>query len=82
MRLVAKIWPVYSWDKSPPIFALMVTPQSALDELNAFRIPLTEGELERALRGCSAETSNAGDRVKAEIKAFYDARKDRRIKTG
>ena len=34
MRLVAKIWPVYSWDASPQIFALMVTPHAALDELN------------------------------------------------
>ena len=82
MRLVAKIWPVYSWDESPPIFALMVTPQSALGELNAFGIPLTEGELERALRDCSAETSNAADRLKTEVKALYNARKDRRIKIG
>ena len=26
MRLVAKIWPTYPWDNSPPVFALMVTP--------------------------------------------------------
>ena len=82
MGLVAKIWPVYSWDNSPPIFALMVTPQAALDELNLSGSPVTEGELERALRDCGIETSNAGERLKAEIKAFYDARKDRRIKIG
>jgi hypothetical protein len=34
------------------------------------------------LRDCGVETSNAGERLKAEIKAFYDARKDRRIKRG
>jgi hypothetical protein len=82
MDLVAKIWPVYSWDESPPIFALMVTPQAALDELNLFGTPVTEGELERALRDCGIETSSAGDRLKAEIKAFYDARKDRRLREG
>jgi len=82
MPLIAKIWPVYSWDESPSIFVLMVTPQAALDELNLWGTPVTEGELERALRDCCIETSNAGDRLKAEIKAFYDARKDRRIKKG
>ena len=82
MGLVAKIWPVYSWDESPSIFALMVTPQAALDELSLSGSPVTEGELERALRNCGIETSNAGDRLKAEIKAFYDARKDRRLQEG
>ena len=82
MRLVAKIWPVYSWDKSPPIFALLVTPQAALDELDLFGSPVTEGELERALRNCGIEASNASERLKAAIKAFYDPRKDRRIKKG
>ena len=80
MGLVAKIWPVYSWDESPAIFAVMATPQAALDELNLSGSPVTEGELERALRNCGIETSNAGDRLKAEIKAFYDARKDRRLR--
>ena len=81
--LVAKIWPVFTWDDSPPIFALMVKRQLALDELNAavFQgIPLTEDELGRALRDCDIATSDAGDRLKAEIKAFFDARKDRRIR--
>ena len=43
---------------------------------------MTEGELVRALRDCGIETSNAGQRLKAEIKAFYDARKDRRLREG
>ena len=34
------------------------------------------------MQNCGIETSNAGERLKAEIKAFYDARKDRRIKKG
>src|SRR5262245_1424791 len=49
LGLVAKIWPVYSWDQSPPIFALMVSLEMALDELN---LPITEAELNRALRDC------------------------------
>ena len=59
----------------------MVDRQLPLDELIAAGVPVTVGELERALRDGSAETSNAGDRVKAEI-TFYEARKDRRIKIG
>ena len=82
MGLVAKIWPVYTWDDSPATFALMATPQAALGELNLSGSAVTEGELERALRDCDIETSNAGERLKAEIKGFYDARKDRRIKKG
>lgn len=61
---------------------LLVPPEAALDELNLFGPLVTEGELKRALRDGGIETSNAGERLKAEIKAFYDARKDRRIKKG
>lgn len=82
MRLVAKIGSVFTWDDSPSIFALMVTPQMALDELNASGVAISEGELGRALRDCEIATSDAGERLKAEIKAFYDARKDRRIRKG
>jgi len=82
MGLIAKIWPVYPWDKSPPLFALMVTPQAALEELNLYSSSITAAELERALRDCCIETSGAGERLKGEIKAFYDARKDRRLREG
>ena len=53
-----------------------------LPRLNAAGIPITEGELGRALRDCGIETSTAADRLKTEVKAFYNARKDRRIKIG
>ena len=81
LRLAAKIWPVFSWDNSPPIiFALMVDRQLALDELIATGVPVTEGELRRALRDCDIVTSDASERLKRGIKAFYDGRKDRRIR--
>jgi hypothetical protein len=80
--MVGKIWPIYSWDASPSIFALLVTSQAALAELNLSGPTIAEGELERALRDCGIGTSNTGERLKTEIKAFYDARKDRRIKRG
>ena len=80
--MISKIWPVYSWDQSPPILALMCTVQAALDELNLTGIPVTEGELERALKDCEVVTTDAGERLKGEMRAFYGARKDRRIKEG
>jgi hypothetical protein len=82
MRFLGKIWPVYRWNDSPPIWALLVSFETALDELNLCgSIPLvTEAELKRALRDCEIATSDAGERLKTEIKAFYDARKDRRIR--
>jgi hypothetical protein len=82
LGLAAKIWPVYRWDQSPPVFALLVTAQAALDEMNFNGIPVTERELDRALRDCGIETTHAGERLKAEIKAFDDSRKDRRIWKG
>ena len=82
MGLISKLRPVYSWEKSPPVFALMVPTHAALEEMNGYGSAVTEGELARALRDCGIETSDAGERLKAEIKAFYDARKDRRLARG
>lgn len=82
MGLLAKIWPTYSWDKSPPVFALLVPTQTVLAELNLYGSAVTEAELEHALRDCDIETSGAGEGLKAAIKAFYDGRKDRRLREG
>ena len=82
--MVAKIWPVYRWDTSPPIFTLMVPREAALEEMNYYGEIITESELDRALRDCNVLSSldATGDRLKAKIKAFYDARKDRRTRKG
>lgn len=82
MGMISKIWPVYSWDQSTPILALTCTVQAALDELNLLGIHVTEGELTHALKDCEVVTTDAGERLKGEIKAFYVGRKDRRIKGG
>lgn len=79
---VAKIWPVYPWDNGPPIFALMAPSQAALEELNVQGHRFTEAEFERALKDSGLETANVGERVRSEIKAFYQARKDRRFRQG
>ena len=82
--MVAQIWPVYSWDRTPAIFTLMVPRETAVQNLIYYRLITDESELDRALRDCKVLSSleTAGDRLKAEIKAFYDARKDRRIRKG
>ena len=83
VRLVSKVWPVYGWDDSPPIWALLVPFELALEELNPYGSSVvTESELKRALRDCEIATSDAGDRLQEAIKAFYVARKDRRIQKG
>ena len=83
MGLIAKVWHVYSWDDSPAIYALMTTIQNALNELNAMApAQVTESEFTRAMNLWSVESTDSGARLKAEIKAFYDARKDRRVREG
>ena len=87
VSLIGKIWPIYPWDHSPAIYTLMTTTQNALDELNAIAPDLgwkqvTESRFTRTMSLWSIETSDSGGRLKAAIKAFYDARKDRRIGKG
>jgi hypothetical protein len=87
MGLIGKVWPVYAWDDSPAIYVLMTTIQNALDELNAVAPDLgwkqvTESEFTRTMNLWKIETSDYGPKLKAAIKAFYDARKDRRLKEG
>ena len=53
------------------------------EELNPYGSSVvTEAELKRALRDCeiAATVDAAGDRLRETIRAFYVARKDRRIK--
>jgi hypothetical protein len=87
MGLIGKVWPVYAWDDSPAIYVLMTTIQNALDELNAVAPDLgwkqvTESEFTRTMNLWKIETSDSGPKLQAAIKAFYDARKDRRIGKG
>ena len=85
MGLIGKLWPVYSWDDSPAIYTLMTTIQNALDELNAMDPDcgfdqVSEAEFTRAMSLWNIETSESSPKLQAAIKAFYDARKDRRLK--
>jgi hypothetical protein len=92
--VIGQIWPVYKWDDSPQIFALLDESglghaaeemNEALRRVGVAEIELpTEAHYRRALKDFNVAISSedAGQRLKAEIKAFYDARKDRRIKKG
>jgi hypothetical protein len=90
--LIGQIWPGYKWDDSPRIFALLDESGlgHAVEEMNEalrrvgvaeMELP-TEADYRRALKDFDVEISldDAGDRLKAAIKAFCDARNDRRIK--
>ena len=88
--VIGQIWPVYKWE----IFALLDESglghaaeemNEALRRVGVAEIELpTEAHHRRALKDFNVAISSedAGQRLKAEIKAFYDARKDRRIKKG
>ena len=87
MSLINRIWPVYAWDDAPAIYTLTTTTQNALDELNAMVADygvnqVTEGEFTRTMNLWNIKTSDSGATLQAAIKAFYDARKDRRIGKG
>jgi hypothetical protein len=90
--LIGQIWPVYKWDDGPQIFVLLDESGlgHAAEEMNEalcrigvaeMELP-TEADYRRALKDFDVAISldDAGDRLKAAIKAFYEARKDRRIK--
>jgi hypothetical protein len=90
--LIGQIWPVYKWDDSPPILAMLDESGAdhAAEEMNAaFRragvaeekLP-TISDYKRAMKDFDVAISleDAGQRLRAAIKAFYDGRKDRRIR--
>jgi hypothetical protein len=83
MGLVRQVWPVFSWDDSPRIYALLVPRQLALAELNLAlqnldRDPISEADLLRAMR--VRKVSDYANRVEAELIAdFYRGRRNRRI---
>jgi hypothetical protein len=83
LRLLGRIWPVYPWDTSPAVYALLVRRNLALAEVNLKlreldADPITEADLVRAMR--RKAIADYGDQLVAELVAeFYRARKDRRI---
>jgi hypothetical protein len=83
LGLLGRIWPVYPWDTSPAVYALLVPRHFALAEVNLKlrelgTHPITEADLVRAMR--RKGVADYGERFEAQLVAeFYRARKDRRI---
>ena len=76
-KLVARVWPVYTWDDTPTVLALMVPRRHAVLELNMLHdeAPIADGEL----AGILNERQVAQGHVEARlVKEFYASRKDRR----
>ena len=81
---IGQLWPVYAWDDSPRIMALIVPRNIALDELRSgFDSGVSEADLKRALSTCDVYDYEACDKpLHAAIKEFYSTRKNRRIREG
>ena len=81
--LIGIVWPVYAWDQSPRVYALLVPRHLALAEVNLKLTeldadPVSEADLLRALR--RKKVADYGDRIEAElIGDFFRARRDRQI---
>ena len=84
MGCIGQVWPVYPWDDLPRIHALIVPRQTALGELNLGSVPgITDADLTRALKNCDvADYTDCDKRLEPTIRAFYFARKDRRLRKG
>jgi hypothetical protein len=63
MTFVGQLWPVYAWDDSPRIMALIVPRNVALAEVQQrFGPTITEADLKRALSACDVYDYEACDR--------------------
>lgn len=84
-KLIGQIWPVYTWDNHPPVYGLLVSEALAYQELigvsdtpftiEQFRTVLAKYEV-APYPSPFSKGKSAEERL---IKAFYEARKDRRI---
>jgi hypothetical protein len=80
---IGPIWPIFSWDESPRVYALLVPRHHALAEVNLVLEdldldPISEADLLRSMR--RRKVVDYGDKVEAELIAdFYRGRRNRRI---
>jgi hypothetical protein len=68
LGLIGRIWPVYSWDDSPPVYALIVPRHLGLAEVNRKlreldADPVSEADLLRAMRLKKSWTMATGSRL-------------------
>ena len=76
--LIGQIWPVYTWDKTPPVYGLIVGRDLALQELNGVSdTPVTERQLRTVLKSYGVAEGPIEPKLIAE---FYRNRLDRKIR--
>ncbi len=74
--LVGQIWPVYAWDKTPPVYGLTLGRDMALQELNGISdIQITERQLRTVLATYGIAEGPIEPKLIAE---FLRKRRDRR----
>jgi hypothetical protein len=84
LGLMGAIWPIYRWDKSRRVYALLLPRHLALAEINLeLRVlgfeAITDAGLLRAMR--LKGIADYGHRVEADlISTFYKTRRDRRCR--
>lgn len=79
-NLVGQIWPVYRWDKDPPVYGLLLGREMAVQELRHISdIPITERQLRTVLEAYGIAYSD-GTQAKL-IADFYLKRRDRKIRS-
>jgi len=79
-RMIGKIWPVYSWDHSPAVYALLVPRHLALAALSDLddEMPVTGAELVAALK--ERDIADWNQPVERRlVDEFRAARKNRRV---
>ena len=84
-KLVVQTYPYYSWDKSPPIFGLVVGEDAAFGLLSPIAdITFTKKQLQGVLKKYGIEgfpSPFAGEsKDQRRIDEFYDKRRDRKIR--
>lgn len=74
-KLIAQVWPAYSWDKSEPAYTLLVDRDLALVEINrASDTEITERQLRTVLdRYCDKRS------LTSYIAKHYQKRRDRKV---
>jgi hypothetical protein len=82
LSYVGQLWPVYTWDDSPRIMALILPRHIALQDVNGYmKEPISEAQFSKLLGTCGiVDYHDCGRVLQQAIKDFYTARKDRRIR--
>ena len=77
--MIGQVWPVYIWDRDPPVYGLTLGREMALQELNGVSdTPITERQFRTVLKKFGIAEGPIEPKL---IDQFRKKRRDRRIKT-